>query len=432
MYLAGYEQDQQGYNVLNISVNGGTSPSLKVSPSPLSFGSLPLNTTSSQYLYIENDGDYILSWSLSKTLSCLPACLSTDQTNGVVPPNSTGRILVTVNTNGLTAGYTYSGNIGISSSFGSASIPVSFTVSQSNSIILYPTKDSYIWDVAYTTNYYNSNPLVVWEYEVSGVSHRYQSLMYFDISTIPANSMINKASLNLFITNTPSPSGGELKLQQLGSTWTETGVTYNNQPQFSNDQNTSISIPSSASNSYVAINVLGFVNDWYNNWLPNNGFGLSFPGTYLNNGIDNIHLEFNSRESSSNKPKLIIDYSPVDPTFLLNANPSFRKITIPSGSTTFTVNSSSLAGFSGTINLQVLGMPSNSSYSFNPSIISVGSSSTLNINTSASTPKGIYPITIYGTSGSKTNSYIATLQIGNDQKPILTITSIEDNLEAVS
>jgi hypothetical protein len=77
---------------------------------------------------------------------------------------------------------------------------------------------------------------------------------------------------------------------------------------------------------------------------------------------------------------------------------------------TYVVGISPLSGFTGTVNLNVTGLPTGATAVFSPSTVSNGSgSSTLTVSAVASTPSGSSTLTITGTSGTLSHSASATL-----------------------
>jgi len=107
---------------------------------------------------------------------------------------------------------------------------------------------------------------------------------------------------------------------------------------------------------------------------------------------------------------LVVDAAP---NFSLSGSPSSQNITI-GGSTSYTIDVSSLNGFSGTVALSVSGLPANASGGFSPSSVSGGSgTSTLNITTATNTPSGNYPLTVTGVSGDLTNTASVTLLLND-------------------
>ena len=99
------------------------------------------------------------------------------------------------------------------------------------------------------------------------------------------------------------------------------------------------------------------------------------------------------------------------PDFTLSAAPSSQSV-IPGGSTSYTVSTGVLNGFSGSVSLSVSGLPAGATISFSPSSpVAAGSSSTLTITTTASTPISNSTLTITGTSGSLTHTATVTLSV---------------------
>ena len=101
--------------------------------------------------------------------------------------------------------------------------------------------------------------------------------------------------------------------------------------------------------------------------------------------------------------------------FTLSAAPSSETVTIGgSTGTPYTVSTTAVSGFSGSINLNVTGLPSGATPTFNPASVAVGSSSTLSITTTNTTPAGTYPLTITGMSGTLSQTAAVTLVVTPD------------------
>jgi polygalacturonase/uncharacterized membrane protein len=98
------------------------------------------------------------------------------------------------------------------------------------------------------------------------------------------------------------------------------------------------------------------------------------------------------------------------PDFTLSASPSSQMVTQGS-STAYTVSVAAVGGFSGTVSFSASGLPSGAVASFNPSSVNGSGSSTLGINTAASTPLGTYSVTATGTSGALSHSATVTLVV---------------------
>jgi hypothetical protein len=99
--------------------------------------------------------------------------------------------------------------------------------------------------------------------------------------------------------------------------------------------------------------------------------------------------------------------------FSLSATPASTSV-LPGAGTTYTATVTPVAGFTGSVSFNVIGLPSGASASFTPDAISGSGSTTLDVSTSASTPPGTYTLTINGTSGPITRSANVTLVVAGD------------------
>jgi VCBS repeat-containing protein len=88
-----------------------------------------------------------------------------------------------------------------------------------------------------------------------------------------------------------------------------------------------------------------------------------------------------------------------DPRYRLGATPATQKVAAGK-STTYTITTTAVDGFTGNIDLTVSGLPAGANASFSPATVAAGGSSTLTVNTSTSTPAASSTLTIKGTSGS--------------------------------
>jgi YD repeat-containing protein len=98
--------------------------------------------------------------------------------------------------------------------------------------------------------------------------------------------------------------------------------------------------------------------------------------------------------------------------FSLSASPSSSTVNVSSG-TSYTLTISPLNGFTGTVNLNVTGIPPGASASIVPASITGSGSATVTINTGANTPPLAYPLTFVGTSGSLTHTATASLVVNS-------------------
>jgi len=99
------------------------------------------------------------------------------------------------------------------------------------------------------------------------------------------------------------------------------------------------------------------------------------------------------------------------PDFSLSATPGSQTVVQGNG-TSYTATIGSLNGFSGSVTLSASGLPAGASASFSPNPVNGGSGgSTMTVSTLASTPAGMYTVTVTGTSGSLVHNATVTLVV---------------------
>ena len=98
------------------------------------------------------------------------------------------------------------------------------------------------------------------------------------------------------------------------------------------------------------------------------------------------------------------------PDFSLSVSPGNQSIAA-GGGTTYTVTTTGLNGFGGSVNLSVNGLPAGATGTFNPPSLTGSGSSTLTVNTSGGVSPGTFPLTVTGTSGSLSHGASASLNI---------------------
>jgi len=119
------------------------------------------------------------------------------------------------------------------------------------------------------------------EWTSNGTATESRSLMRYDLSQIPAGSVILSAQLSLFADSTSSQSypgqptygnNNASYLHFVTSGWNPATVTWNTQPQASNTNQVLLPQSTNTSEDYLNIDISGFVQDWVNN--PNNNNGM--------------------------------------------------------------------------------------------------------------------------------------------------------------
>jgi hypothetical protein len=134
-----------------------------------------------------------------------------------------------------------------------------------------------------------------------------RAFVRFDVSSIPAGSTVGHATLKLCFASDPGTEavGRTHELRLVTSSWTETGVTWNNQPTVSATVTASITVPSGA--QCVSFTVTADVQAWVDG-AANYGWRLAdqdevTPDSYL--------TTYAARENGSpgQRPNLNVPYS---------------------------------------------------------------------------------------------------------------------------
>jgi hypothetical protein len=131
----------------------------------------------------------------------------------------------------------------------------------------------------------------------------------------------------------------------------------------------------------------------------------NIPGTFA----ATLTVTDNAGLTDPNPPSRKITVNPA-PDFDIFATPS-SQIVVRMSSTSFSVTVSSANGFSGTVSLNVSGLPSDATASFSNPFVTGSGSSTLTVNPAITSPPGIYTLTITGTSGGLSHSVNVTLTV---------------------
>lgn len=166
-------------------------------------------------------------------------------------------------------------------------------------VTLSATADSYVQQNSKNTNYGTSTSLIlVGDQNKSKESIGY--LLFQGINTIPAGATIQSATLRLYHYQM-SGAAVAVNAYKISSAWTETGVTWSNQPSViwtilsSTTANDSI--------GWKTWDVTPLVQEWVDAISANNGIALDEPnvvGTYL--------PAFYSRENGTLTPQLVVTY----------------------------------------------------------------------------------------------------------------------------
>ena len=170
--------------------------------------------------------------------------------------------------------------------------------------------DALIDNSSASTNYGTTQDFAAWAW-TSGGATTARSLLKFDLSSIPSNATITSATLSLYCNTTSSVTqlnsgANACLLQRITSAWTETGVTWNNQPTTTAVNQDTLAQSTSTTQNYPSIDVKNLVIDMVNNPSTSYGFMLKL----MTEATYRCMVMSSSDNSDSTKwPRLVIMYS---------------------------------------------------------------------------------------------------------------------------
>ncbi|SEA79535.1 DNRLRE domain-containing protein [Paenibacillus sp. 276b] len=165
---------------------------------------------------------------------------------------------------------------------------------------LSPVKDAFTRSSVPRLNYGQEQEMLVGN--TNGES--FNSLIQFDVSTIPAGMKLLSAKLRLYVEQT-SLVGNPVSFYQVENDWTELGVTWASSPAYGMKL---AEIQADVAKEYAEVDMLSIVQGWYNGTLDNTGMFMN-----LDTISGEMFVRFGSRErGASYAPQLVIEYQ--DPT----------------------------------------------------------------------------------------------------------------------
>jgi hypothetical protein len=139
----------------------------------------------------------------------------------------------------------------------------------------------------------------------------------------------------------------------------------------------------------------------------NKAYDLSFPVT-VSGGQVTITLT-----AVTGYPKInAIQITQVSatPDFTVASSPSSQSV-VAGGSTSYTITTTAVNGFSGTVSFGVSGLPAGATASFSPITVASRGSTTMTVNTGSGTPAGTSSLTVTASSGTLSHSAGASLVV---------------------
>ncbi len=156
-----------------------------------------------------------------------------------------------------------------------------------------PSADAFVASSTPRTNY-GGWPLLA-------VQQGSNSYIQFNLSTLPANADISKATLRLYVNAVAHP--GSFDVFEIDSAWAENTLIYNNAPPLGSSATGghATSITASSMNQFMLIDITPLVQEWASGSLPNHGIVLSLT---TSSGA----FSFDSKEAivTSHQPELEI------------------------------------------------------------------------------------------------------------------------------
>gem|GEM_PF-2448643 len=162
-----------------------------------------------------------------------------------------------------------------------------------------PVADTWVNEASATTNYGTATTMSV--QTRSGQNRRV--LVQFDVSAIPSGTTVSNATLYLYMSTAPVQSR-TYAAHRITSTWTETGVNWNNQPTF-NSTATATTATGTVGGVWLSWNVTSDVQAWVNGTAAN--YGILVKDNAENSGTKYTGT-FATKEGGSNVSYLSISY----------------------------------------------------------------------------------------------------------------------------
>ena len=162
-----------------------------------------------------------------------------------------------------------------------------------------PSADAYVTDTQPGVNFGRSAILAV----QSGTT----SYIRLNLGALPANAVIGKATLRLYVNAVAAP--GAFDVYRVNTAWSEQTVNLNNAPQLgpSATGGNAIEVTAASRNQFLLIDITALARSWANGSVPNNGVALVLKSP-------SGSFSFDAKESggSGHEPELyiILDSAP--------------------------------------------------------------------------------------------------------------------------
>jgi hypothetical protein len=179
------------------------------------------------------------------------------------------------------------------------------TTSFAAEVELAPVQDAYICDCSPDETNPNGGPNFLYQGQYGSCFDR--SLIRWDLSGLEEDLTIISAELHLYCEAFYGSVSGEMRYYRITETWDEGTVTYNTQPDYSDDVQATADWPTPA--GWHVVDVTDFVEGWYSGDIDNYGLYCHCDGT-----TGTCVAGFYSKDYpvEEQRPKLVITYTAAD------------------------------------------------------------------------------------------------------------------------
>jgi fibronectin type 3 domain-containing protein len=380
------------YKVAAVNAGGTSPPSAEASATP----QVPAPAAPTNLAATAGNAQVSLTWTASSGATSYNIYRSTSSGGEGSTPIAAGITVTSFTDTGLTNGTTYFYRVaavnagGTSPQSGEASATPQGTGS---TVTLIPTANAYVRDGSYAAmNFGGATQLQSKLGDTPGNTGWNRNIfLQFNISTLTS---VSSATLMLYgnLTGTTPTNMVETVYGVADNTWTESGITWNNQP--------AIGTTALASNT-----VIDSTPRWYSFDITSyiqaakaSGASLVSIALQMTTFDSSAYVAFNSREATSNTPQLVVSSAAAPPT--ISSQPASATVTAGQPAS-FSVVASGTAPLTYQWQKQLSGTWTN---------ISGASAASFSISAAAATDAGSYRVIVTNSAGSATSN-TATLTV---------------------
>jgi hypothetical protein len=167
-------------------------------------------------------------------------------------------------------------------------------------------KDTYVYPTDPTSNWGDLERITAG----SGAGNTVRAYIEFNLDLLPENAVITSARLALYYYYSYTAVAAPVGAYNVEEAWTETGITWNNQPDFATTEEYAVNVPASATNAFLTWYISDLVKGWWDGSIPN--YGVMLKDT--DETTEESWKRFYSSDwtTAAERPKLMITY--FDPT----------------------------------------------------------------------------------------------------------------------